>query len=561
MSDLPAPAGVEAFEKIKSLLLGDMSRRLDETAERVEKLDDRLGDEEKFSISTGDALIDAFRRAEEKRPRALSKALAPSVVTIIRSEIKNSKDMMVEALYPIMGRLVTAAVAGAFRDLVESVNARIDALASASSWRLRLRAMATGRSMAEVALAEAEAGRLRRALLLERGSGRLFAIWPATEAGPQGANADLESGMIAAITEFATNVYADKGGELRMLDIGSGKVFLRASPRVIVAGEFGGELSAQREKRLDEAFLSIVELHEKDEEACTPDAIGGLLSDALTEGPARPKSKTPILVFGALLAGLVFWFSWEPILHSYREWRIRAAYADAMGSHPALAQYPLHLDIEHKDGRVVLRGLAANDAEPQGVMDAVARVADPYRVEREVQIVALASQTQQDLRAGETRAATTLQEAQSQIESLRSELKEARAAIERLVGEHDAPRAKLQRFIESFAVFFSGSDTLIDPAATAERLDELAALLKASDSGLRVVGYADEVGANVSNRSASRKRADKIVAMLVERGVPRNRLALVSRSTLNPIADSTLDMVRSRRVSFELPYAGEFDVR
>lgn len=558
MSDMSTSGGAEAFEKIKSLLLGDVSRRLDETAERVEKLDDRLGDEEKFSISTGDALIDAFKRAEEKRPRDLGKALAPSVVSIIRSEIKNSKEMMVEALYPIMGRLVTAAVAGAFRDLVESLNARIDAMVSANSWRLRLRAMATGRSMAEVALAEAEAGRLKRALLLERGSGLLLAIWP--DAG-EGANAELESGMIAAITEFATNVYADKGGELRMLDIGSGKVFLRASPRVIVAGEFGGELSGQRGKRLDEAFLSIVELHEKDEDACTPEAIGRLLSDALADGPAKPKSKTPVMILAAALAGLVVWFSWEPALHAYRERRMRGAYEQAMAAHPALAQYPLHLDIDHEDGRVALRGLAANDAEPQAILDAVARVAEPYRVEREIQIVALASQTQQDLRAGETRAAATLQEAQAQIETLRGELEKTRATLDRLVGEHESHRAKLQRFVENFAVFFSESDTLIDPAATAARLDELASLLKASDSGLRVVGYADDVGATVSSRSASRKRADKIVAMLVERGVARNRLALVSRSTLNPIADSTLDTIRSRRVSFELPYAGEFDVK
>lgn len=561
MSDLPRADGAEAFEKLKALLLGDTHRRLEQTAGKVEKLDDRVGDEEKLSASIGDALVDAFRRAEEKRPRDLSNAMAPSVVSIIRSEIRNSKEMMIEALYPIMGRLVTAAVAGAFRDLVESINTRIDALVSANSWRLRMRALATGRTMAEVALAEAEAGRLKRALLLERGSGRLLAQWPATDAGGDAGNADLESGMIAAITEFSTNVYADKGGELRMLDIGSGKVFLRASPRVIVAGEFGGELSGQRERRLDEAFLSIVELHEKDEDGCTSEAVGQLLNEALAEPPAKPKSKAPVMVFGAIVTGLFVWFSWNPVLHAFRERRIRGAFDEAMSAHPGLAQYPLRLDVEHEGGRVVLRGLAANEAEPQAIAEAVAAAADPYRVEREVQIVALASQTAQDLRAGETRAATTLQEAQAQIEALRNELTEARAALDRLTSAHDSARARLQRFIDNFAVFFSESDTIVDPAATAARLDELAALLKASDGGLRVVGYADDVGGTLTNRSASRKRADKIVAMLVERGVPRNRLALVSRATLNPIADSTLDTIRSRRVSFELPYVGEFDVR
>ncbi|PPD45900.1 MAG: hypothetical protein CTY15_03355 [Methylocystis sp.] len=554
MSELPA-GGAEAFEKIKSLLLGDTTRKLDETADRVEKIDARVSD--------GDALVGALKRAEETRPRELTGALAPSVVSIIRSEIKNSKEMLIEALYPIMGRLVTAAVAGAFRDLVESLNARIDAMMSANSWRLRMRAMATGRTLAEVALAEAEAGNLKRALLLERGSGRLLAVWPGKEKIEEQAadkeNADLESGMIAAITEFATNVYADKGGELRMLDIGSGKVFLRASPQVIVAGEFGGDLSRQRERRLDEAFLKIVELHEGDEAACTPDAIGQLLDPALAE-PAKQKSKTPVMILGAALAGLAIWFSWNPVLHAVREWRIKGAYTTAMSGHPALMQYPLRLEVDHANGRVVLRGLAANEAEPLAVLEAIASASEPYTVDRDISIVALAAQTQ-DLRAGETRAAATLQEAQAQIETLRSELKDARGTIERLSALEEAPSARLRRFVDGFAVFFSDSDILLNPAAASAGLDELAALVKASDSGLRVVGYADDIGATVSSRSASRKRADKIVGMLVERGVPRNRLSLVSRSTLNPIADSTLDTIRSRRVSFEVPYAGEFEVR
>jgi outer membrane protein OmpA-like peptidoglycan-associated protein len=537
----PAPGGAEAFEQIRSLLLGDTNHRLDAAVERVEKIDARVGDEEKFALSVSHSLVAALKRAEESQPRDLSAALAPSVVSIIRAEIRNSKDMMIEALYPIMGRLVTASVAGAFRDLVESLNARIDALVSANSWRLRLRAMATGRTLAEVALAESEAGRLKRALLLERGGGRLLAIWPPMEegGGQSKGNADLESGMIAAITEFAANVYAETGGELRMLDLGSGKVFLRASPRVIVAGEFGGELSRQRETRLNEAFLTIVESYEKDADACAGDTIGELLNGALTEPAARAKSKLPVAIFGVVLAGLAIWFAWEPTLRSWRERRIQAAFETAMAEHPALAQYPLRLDVEHGARRVVLRGLAANDSEPQAVAEALAPVAEPYRVERDVAIVAPASR----------------------VEELRAELDRTRATLERLVADQDAPRAKLRRYVDSFAVFFTDNDNLLNPAGVDASLDELASLINSSDSGLRVVGYADEVGAQLSNRAISRKRAERVVSMLVARGVPKERLALVSRSTFNPIADSALDKFRSRRVSFEMPYAGEFDVR
>lgn len=545
------PTAAEAHEQLKSLLLGDTTRRLDATVERVDKIEAYVGDSDKLGVATSDVLVGAIKRAEKAHHRELSSALAPLIVAAIRSEIKRSKEMIVEALYPIMGRLVTAAVTAAFRDMIETLNARIDALVSAHSWRLWLRALVTGRSMAEVALAEVESGRLKRALLLERGSGRILAAWPPREAAKS--NIDLQSGMIAAITEFAANVYADSGGELRMLDLGASNVFLRASPRVIIAAEFGGDLSRHHEGRLDEAFLSIVERHERDESSLTSDAIGGHLTDALAP-PRKPKSKAPVIVFGLAMGALAIWAASGPVTRAWRESRIRSAFDAAMAPYERLAHYPLRLLIDHKGGRVILRGLAANEEDPQAIVDALASAAAPYTVERNISVIALAEQAA-DLKAGETRARATLQEAQTQIDALRAELKEARGALDQ------GARDRLRRFIESFAVFFGDQDNILNQEATAAKLDELAALVKAGDFGLRVVGYADEAGSASTNRAISRKRADKIVSMLVERGVPRERLALVPRSTLNPIADADLDATRSRRVTFEIPFAGEFDVK
>lgn len=550
---MATPTGPEAFEQLKALLVGETNRRLEETKARVEKIDALVGDPEKLEAATGEIMVGALQRAEAQGHKELAMAVAPLVVSAIRSEIRNSREMIVEALYPIVGRLVTASVANAFRELVETLNDRIDALVSANSWRLRLRALATGKSMAEVALAESEVGRLRRALLLERGSGRVLAIWPPQPPGEGGAeNAELESGMIAAITEFASSIYADKGGELRSLDLGASHVFLRASSQVIIAAEFGGEVSRQRESRLDEAFLQIVEQHEHDEASCTPEVIGALLNEALEE-PVKPKSKTPVVVFALIMAGLIGWAAYGPITRAWYESRVRDAFHRAMAGRERLVEYPLRVDVDHAGERVVLRGLAANETQPQAIIEALAAAARPYRVEREVSIVALASQAD-EMRAGESRAKATLQEAQNQIETLRMELN-------RLTTLYDSPRARLRRHIDSFAVFFSEQDNLLDAASTNRGLDELATLLKAYDVNLRVVGYADEVGAVNLNRAISRRRADKIVNMLIERGVPRQRLALVPRAAFDPISDVTLDAVRSRRVVFELPFDGEFDLR
>jgi outer membrane protein OmpA-like peptidoglycan-associated protein len=551
----------KAFEKLRDLFVGEATRRLDavesrvaeipDLSARVEKIDAFVGESKRLEAATADILVEALRTAEVKRHREFANALAPLVVAAIRAEIKNSKEMMVEALYPITGRLVTAAVAGAFRDLVENLNRRIDALVSAHSWRLRFRALATGRSMAEVAMAEADAGVLKRALLLERGSGRVLATWP--EAAEEADHDDLASGLIAAITEFAATVYADRGGELRMLDMGASHVFLRASTRVIVAAEFAGELSGGRERRLDDAFLSIVEAHERDESGFAAKAMGEPLEEALRDEPPPPTSKAPAIVVGALAAGATIWFSIDPAVRAWRERKIHAAFDAAMAARGALADYPLRLEIDHANARVILRGLTADESEPQAVVDAIAPAAIPYAAVRDVKVVVLAPQAA-DLQADGAKAGAQLAELQAKVA-------QAKAAIDQWRSETDAPAARLTRFIETFAVFFTEQDALVDPEAAGKGLDELAALLLTTGENLRVVGYADENGSITANRAASRKRADKIVAMLTARGVPREQLALAPRAAATPIADSGLDAARSRRVVFERPYAREFEVR
>ena len=134
---MAAPGGEkENFEKLRALLLGDSFARLDSIETQARRVDAYVGDKSRLEAAVADILVEAFHKAEVTRHKELAGAVAPLVVAAIQSEIRNSKDMMVEALYPITGRLVTAAVANAFRDLADSLNQRIDAMVSADVWRI-----------------------------------------------------------------------------------------------------------------------------------------------------------------------------------------------------------------------------------------------------------------------------------------------------------------------------------------------------------------------------------------------------------------------------------------
>jgi outer membrane protein OmpA-like peptidoglycan-associated protein len=412
------------IDKLKSLLFSPEAARLDAAEAQIEGLENRVGDARRLEAATAEILVEAFRRAEVARHRELAAAVAPVIVAAIRNEIHNSRDMMVEALYPITGRLVSAAVANAFRELIESINQRVDQLLSTRQWRMRLRSWFSGRPMAEIALAEARAPVFRRIFLFERGSGRLIANWRFDRERED--NPELMSGMIAAISEFASNVLSGQQGELRTLDLGGSKVFLRASARTILAAELTGELRVKAQQRLDQAFLDLVDRQERgaviDNAALGALAEGLPREDALIPGRSR---RLRLAVAGAIVL-LVIGFSLSGSIQRWRKGAMIAdAFHEAVASVPDLAPYPLRVDIDHAGGRVTLRGLAGSRAQTDAVVAKLRPAAAPYDVTADVAILAPSAALQSAAAAVDARVAALDEKLAALAESAQATAHEA----------------------------------------------------------------------------------------------------------------------------------------
>ena len=204
----------ELAEALQASVAAEAASRV-ELSRRVEGLFERTGSEERFRSSVAAVLDGALRQAEVERHDQMSRAMAPLVVKTIKTELRNSQDEMVEALYPITGRLVKAYIASAMKDLTDQINRRLSG--GTNPVMLRLRSLMTGHSVADLALAEAQPLEVVELFLIRRGSGELMQHWPE---GPQGAgvpsNSDIHlSGVLTAINDFAAQALKDNGGNLR----------------------------------------------------------------------------------------------------------------------------------------------------------------------------------------------------------------------------------------------------------------------------------------------------------------------------------------------------------
>ena len=79
-------------------------------------------------------------------------------------------------------------------------------------------------------------------------------------------------------------------------------------------------------------------------------------------------------------------------------------------------------------------------------------------------------------------------------------------------------------------------------------------LTKYSAYSANIVGYTDSRGSEAYNQKLSQKRANAVKDMLLEKGVPADRLSSEGKGEANPIADNATSEGRAenRRIEAEL---------
>ena len=529
------------FERLKALLVGPESERLSRLSDKVDGLDTYIGQAPRLEIATAEILAKALRRAEVDRHRELANALSPLVVSAIRSEIKNSRDAMVEALYPITGRLVAAAVAAAFRDL----NARSDALTSAEGVKLRVRALLAGKSVSELALAQA-GGRVTRILLVERGGGALAAVWQADGQTPD--QPELLSGLIAAITEFANSTLGAAGGELRTLDLGASRVILRMSPRMIIAANCDGALRPGREQALDAAFLTLLQQHDSGSGADAAMLAQAAAAAAPPERPEKAKSSgIALYAIGALIAGLLVWWGASRYLDARHDRQLRQAFNAALAADPALAAYPLQLTIDRAAGTVRITGLAPDTAAvdalaarlrdaafPRPVIATVAQVAPAARVaELESAAAALAARAQAAERQGDALASQT----RDDMAGLQKTASQLGAGLAAAQAELTAAQRRAAEAAQGFA-----ADSAQRDAADARLRAELAAI-GPQLAGLR--GEVEGIGPQLADTRAALEKQAGDVSQKLELGDTRSAEFDRQLAALRSLSDTVRGQLES----------------
>ena len=405
----------QSVDRLKALLFDDEAQALSDLARRVESVAEidargreelrhtleqvfaQAGTQERLTTSVAEILDEALRRAEIAKHADLSRTIAPLVVTTIKSELRNSQDEMVEALYPITGRLVKSYVASAMKDLTNQMNRRLEQ----NPVMLRLQSLATGRSVAELALAGTQDFEIRELYLIRRGTGELVARWPDR---PSSGREQTMSGVLTAINEFANEAFSASQSSLRQIDLGGEDVYLRGSPLYLLAARCSGTAPQSVEQVIDDTFLAAVEKqHEIDQQVPSGDdqtarraaALSGAGEELLQRvAEQKAEHQQPVSSGAALkavaalvLVPLFSWLAWS-WYGQYTEGRVRAIAGNVLQSVPGMQGYPAELDIAARGRRLIVSGLAPSEETKQDAIRLLAKKLPGTNVQDRLTVVA-----------------------------------------------------------------------------------------------------------------------------------------------------------------------------
>lgn len=259
----------QELQSLREILFGDYQARidalytdleqtnikLDEAASRLAITESKL---EQATIEVGQvrnaaakqklallAEIDQLKANQIYRNQILDE-VEPEIPRLVQASINDSQKEMIDALYPIMGKLVTRSVTQSMRDLARNIDAQMRKTFSFASFTRNMKARATGVSEVEIAMRDSlPFGGVEEIFLVHYETSILLQYLARevnSETGEeyfvtQSDDSELISGMLTAVQDFVADAFGEEGepGSLGDFQHGQKQVLIKAARFVYVA--------------------------------------------------------------------------------------------------------------------------------------------------------------------------------------------------------------------------------------------------------------------------------------------------------------------------------------
>ncbi len=215
-------------------------------------------DEETISILAR-YLAQIISKSATQDPNGLEQALQSIISPVIAKEISENKDKMIDALYPIMGGMISKYVAQAIKELMETINKKIEQGFSVERYKRKLKAKLSGVSETELLLEESADAHILAMFIIHKESGLLISEAHTEESniGDPHMVASMASAIKDFINDWISNNKAEKE-EVQILSYGKETLYIESAGSVYLIAFLDSDPDYEMRSDINDFFASIV---------------------------------------------------------------------------------------------------------------------------------------------------------------------------------------------------------------------------------------------------------------------------------------------------------------
>ena len=564
--------GGDPLEELRHLIIAPEQEDLANLHERIEDPNLRVQD-------VSEVLPEAIRRRREQGgEEALGEALSPSVESALRESVRRDPGTLADALFPVMGPAIRRSILQTLRSLFDSFNQTMEQSLSLRGLKWRFEALRTGRSFSEVVLLHSLLFRVEQVFLIHKKTGLSLAhvVAPAVATQDPG----LVSGMLSALQNFVRDSFNSPEGEgVEKLNVGELEVWVEDGPHAILAAVIRGMAPpdfrvtmVETLELLHRKFTTQMEHFEGETApfAAAADDLAVCLDSRYKEKPSsRPKPYVLILVSAlALLA--VGWLGVR-----WREERQWSRFVDSLRAQPGLVV----TSFGRQHGHFLIQGLRDPlSSDPRLLAQSVgldASKAEFHWASYYALDDAIVQQRAISLLHPPPGARLSAQNGVLHVEGQATDSwiiqLNAKAPIlagvreidvSRLVDENQAAFDCLKNALEHEVIEFrpgSAEITAVERQSLHDLSSSISTLLQTSAAlhcqlAFTVVGHSDNTGLEATNIPLSQLRADRVRALLLREGLPREASSAKGVASSEPLQSGETEQGRqlNRSVTFRV---------
>ncbi|MCK8523781.1 cell envelope biogenesis protein OmpA [Aquimarina sp. D1M17] len=245
----------DKLKLLKELLLTEEKEYADSIARKVEELSKIVHQKQELSYKVDPIIDDKLEEFVEEIP----KTLGPTITEALKEEIKNSQDAVVEALFPIIGKMIKKYIAHEMRLLSENISRQTRKAFSFKSWFRRTKARAHGVTEGDLALSEYSKPRLIQMFVIEKDSGILITDYSPLSEGT--IDKEMIAGMLTAIKSFVEDAFQGGDQNLELIEYELYTIHIQNFYSYYIAAVISGAYSMMFKEVLEDQILDFAQQH------------------------------------------------------------------------------------------------------------------------------------------------------------------------------------------------------------------------------------------------------------------------------------------------------------